>query len=833
MKMIFKALPKVDLELATFVLTALALITSLFSCAPKIEEKKTSMPEVASGPRFRDKNLQLNAKDAFADKDFSSSKIDQALNQTQKLELIESQFQIGQRLSSAVWSEKAKENFLEFNKTEKFLELIIEDSVYLDVVHASIGKTVTAGVNNVDMQLQKDLLLVANTLSEQQKEQLLMTLESPLAEKLSKAASFIEKVIAKIETLEILPEFKTSFITEMKTKSADLITRTKSLDSNLNQSKDLEQAIKYIDTYMAESKTILLPEDKKSLDDGRKLAQMISAIDNERRGLAAVAMVWSILEPEQRKLMIQPENADLYNFFSDKGPRDINCIIEKNCESLVTKVILNVGVYPAIEKFGIENLKNTLNQKSRDFVLLKVNQVAFDSLTKLSATIAAEVSATVQTKITGLKTFDKDLNTVLKTNFANYLNAKAISGLQSSLIVNGEKANLSAQTLLIRNKLNILSLTTEPNQLIKNQFEILELTLRLPEYSKSTNNDLSLTKPELVNLLIEPQPRQYLADGKNSETISLQDQTNSLLTTAKIIRELADWKTSSFDENLSAIQANEIITEFSTPELDKSFFGKPDLLALALSVSSQTLKLLEDEKSPLVLIDNDQKIVMVKDFSEESSAIALAAATDFKLGIRSSVINAKDLSLFQVALIDFYTATSGLEKTTSAVLRKEAAGQISLLNQVLAARKKIKTVVVAIGNFLSNQLMQQNGLVLSELSLSSDSDISPKGGADKKSFNLLVQTAAIEALVRTYEMTDIDVYLWSAQDIYYSINQQLFDSNIKFYKINSADLESEQNKISVLELTTTYKNLTTLKPYLTGDSQDQLENIFEGWLENL
>ena len=692
MKTIFKTLPKIDMDLAVFMLTALALITSLFSCAPKIEVKKTSMPIVASGPRFRDKNLQSNSKNVFADKEFSNLRLDHTFDQTQNLEFIENQFHIGQRLNSPDWKEKAKTRFFEFNKSEKFLDLKIEESVYLDVVHSSISETVTTGVTEVDLQLQKDLELVAASVREQQKEHLLITLESPLAEKLTKTADFIEKVTAKIETLEIMPEFKTSFITQMKTKSADLILRAKSLDTNLSLSKDLEQAIKYIDTYVTESKTVLLPEDQKDLDEGRKLAQMVSAITNEKRGLAAVAMVWTILEPDQRELMIKPENAELYKFFSEKGPRDINCLAERNCDSFVTKIILNVGVYPAIQKYGIENLKNTLNQKSRDFVLAKVNQVAFDSLTSLGETIVTEVSATILAKTTDLKNFDKNLNQVLKTNFTNYMNAKGITGMQSSLLDKANlKANLTAQALVIRNKLNALNADSDTKTLTKNQFEILELTLHLPEFSKALDTNTPLTKPELVNLLIEPKPRQYLADGKNSEIIQLKDQTNSLLTTAKIIRELADWKTSSFDENLSAIQANEIITEFSTPELNKSFFSKADLLALALSVSSQTLKLLEDEKSPLVLIDNDQKLVMIKDFNEESSAIALAAATDFKLDVRSSMISAKDLSLFQVALIDFYTATSGLEKTTSAVLRKEVAGQISLLNQVLAARKKIKT----------------------------------------------------------------------------------------------------------------------------------------------
>ncbi len=840
MKLDSKTGLKANMDLVTFVVSALALVTALFSCAPTIEEKKKSLTAVASSSHFHDKDLSFNNPNAFADTDFSSKRLDQNTTSRQKLELIENQFLISRLTNSDDWQKKASDNFSQFNAGHNFMELKVQDSVYLDIVYNQIASTVTSGVTTADAQLQKDVQLVATTVLAEQQNNFKITAESTFAEKLQQTSQFIDLITAKIQNLDIMPEFKTLFVEQMKLKSADLILKANNLNTGLVKSQDLQQAVGFIDAYVTDSKSVLLPEDLKSLENGRKLAKMITGITDGTRGLAALAMVWSILEPQQRTEMIKPENADFYNFLVTKGERDINCLIERNCESFVTKIKLNIGVYPALEKYGVASLKTTLNQKSLDFIKAKVNQMAFNSLKVLSDTIVTEVTASVEAKRLELKTFDTNLSSVLKTNLSNYLQSHAVTKMNSFLISdsgNG-KADLTDQGFMIRNKLNTLNTMTETKELTKNQLEILELSLRLPEFSQSADAAAAnpLAQADLVQLLLEPKTRKFIQNENDSASTKLNDQTAALLTTAKVIRELTDWKTTSFDENLSKIQASEIITEFKTAELNKPFFNKADLLALVLSVSSETLKFLEDEKSPLVLIDNHQKIILIKDFTAESGAVALAAASDFNLQERSNIVKAQDLSRFQLALIELYTATEGLEKSTSSVLRDEAGGKVSLMNQMLAARKKIRTLVVSIGNFLSNQMIQSNGLIQSEVLLPSNLLVSKTVSNNLPQFNLMDQAVAVEALVRTYEMTDIDVYLWSAQDIYYSMNQQLFDRNLKFYKNNLNELSTEDRnteKVSITNLASCFKSLLFLKPYLSGDSQNQFDSIFEGWISNI
>ena len=137
------------------------------------------------------------------------------------------------------------------------------------------------------------------------------------------------------------------------------------------------------------------------------------------------------------------------------------------------------------------------------------------------------------------------------------------------------------------------------------------------------------------------------------------------------------------------------------------------------------------------------------------------------------------------------------------------------------ARNTLKKLIIANANFISNQLIQSNGLVSKSISLSDNLKAMQK-------YNLTDQTKAIEALVRAYEITDIEVYLWTAQDIYYSMNRNLYSSKMKFYQLNTTNqIQSGVDYTTILE---TYKSLLKLKPYMKYESQLQFENIYAAWL---
>ena len=101
---------------------------------------------------------------------------------------------------------------------------------------------------------------------------------------------------------------------------------------------------------------------------------------------------------------------------------------------------------------------------------------------------------------------------------------------------------------------------------------------------------------DILDLISRPEARQYLDSvGSTSSEIKLKNLTWVLLTTSLALREVADWKPTTYDNALSKIKADQILTQFKSETLAQPFFAKKDLVAIVLSVASQTLKLLESE----------------------------------------------------------------------------------------------------------------------------------------------------------------------------------------------------------------------------------------------
>ena len=814
------------------------------ACAPKVEDKKVHTENLIRGPMLHDTNLENSISNGSATaKAASALALVPAETQIQQLSQIESEFNISLILNSADWKSRATGDFRLFQQTQSFESLKTSNSVYLDIVNRQLNKTVVTSVTEAQQQLSRDVETVNQLILVLKKKYLVLKPESLLFDKIRTTKNFIAKIISNVTDLEIMPDFKSLLTTSLQDKSNTLLSKIELLDNEITRQETITALITSIDSYVSDSKMKLSPDTVVTITLGRKLGVLTDETQDTKKALQALALVWTVLDSKQRIDFIQSASPPLYKFLNGKNDAEIQCLIAANCNGFITTVELTLGVYPAISAFGIINIKNLLNQKGKSFIINKVNQVAYASLLTVHETVISEVGLAVASKQLELSQFSRNFNTVLKMNWDNFLKNKGIDQISGFVLDSqNQTASLESQNIWIRNKISqqseqpIGSESTETDsntadtETVKNQYEVIENILRLPQFSQTPEAGNELAQNDLVDLILSPKLRQYLKKIVKSPTtdVAVSDQSQILLTTSKLIRELADWKTSAFDKNLSAIQANEIITQFKAAALDRPFFAKSDLLALTLSVTSETLKLLQTSYSPLILIDNNQKMIEIQDFNQDQSGpLALAAATDFVNGHRSNQVKTFDLSQFQLALIEFYSATGGLDKTNSAILRTEdAQGQV-LLTQILDARKKIKILIIAIGNFLSNQLQQKNRLMSNSFML--------EGSQANGTYLLADQVVAIEALVRTYELTDIDVYLWSALDVYYSMNANMYNSATQFYDTTLSlpelkNIEPTTAKLTSFEVLSSYKSLLRLKPYLTLDSQLQLESIFKNWV---
>lgn len=792
----------------------------LTNCAPKLSEKQREPVVIPNGEKFQDVNIL-----SFADADFATKNLVKRDNTQDSLKQIEMLFEISKMNPASDWNAKALTAQQDLEKKLLTKKLSYSRSTYLDLVYDQIKAEVNSGVKDADKQIAADTKKVVDLIRKSQKTALPITLESSLHEKLAAAQKYLTFLTEEVKKMNILQEFKDSFLLELKRQSQTTLSDAIHFDEDLVRSEKLTTSLKLITDFLEKSASQISSEDQNNLNLGLQLSDSLNSMTDPEGGLQALAIVWTLLNDQQRLEYFKQANQDLYDFLSDKSPEDIQCMREKNCKGFGTTLILNFGVYPAIEKFGLKNIVDLINQKSHLFIIQKVNQVAYGTLSQIGETIAEQVLNSVSDKRNDLSQFKDNLRGHLSQGLEQaFANLKVKS--PSVLLI--DKQNLildfDTQAVYIRNKINSLSGLSEKRKRLQTQFEIVESFLNLPLYSQSPKANEKTLSSDLVKLLLNPEAKQFLSSRSNSKgEVNLKQQSELLETAALTLEQFADWKTSSLDGELSAIKASDILTQFKSKDLNRSFFSKDDLTALTLSVSSQVLRYMQSDESMLVLVDNENNILPVQKVSDTSiGPIALAAATDFKNGVRIPAVNASDLSQFLNSLLHFYSATAGIENTTSKFLTEKDTNGRSILEEIIASRKNIKRLIVGVANFISNQLIQPNGLVSRSIAL--NENLKPL-----EKYDLLDQTKCIEALTKTYELTKIDVYLWTAKNIYFSMNRLLYSDKIKFYQLSTSN--EVQTGVDRTKLFETYKNLILLKAYLDDKQRTQLEQIFYAWLK--
>lgn len=792
----------------------------LFSCGPKLEEKPRSETGLPNGQKFRDSLIT-----SYADETFVKENIVDRTSVQDSLKQIEMMFAIKDLQPTAEWSKRIERQYQDLEKKTAKNKFSYSNSVYLDLVYDQIIDEVSSTVKSTDKKITADTKKVVALIRKIQKESLQLSPESSLKEKLVATQNFLNSLTSEIKKMNIISDFKDSFVAELKQQGKNLLSAALQLDDDLVRSESLDSSLKIITGFIEKTATQINAEDQANLKFGQQLADTLAAMKDAPTGLQALALVWTLLNDQQKIQYFKQANEDLYKFLAKKSPEDIQCMCEKNCKGFKTKIILNLGVYPAIEKFGLQNIVDLINQKSLNFINLKVNQVAFDTLAKIGEEITERVLATVTQKRNDLGQFKDNLRSHLSKGLEQEFSNQKVKPPSVFLV---DKQNLlldlDTQSSYLRNKVKSLAFVTDQSKFVQTQFEVVEGFLNLPLFSQSPETNEKTLQSDLIELLLKPQPRQFLKSLSNNKSeVNLKQQSELLLTASTLLDQLADWKTSSFDNALSTIKADRIIRQFKSKDLDRSFFPKTDLTAVVLSISSQVLSLMQSTNSMLVLVDNQNQILPVQKISDQGAGpIALAAATDFKNGLRIPIAKTSDLGEFLSSMDAFYHSTEEIEKTKSTFLLQKNENGKSLLEEAVAAREDIKLLMIAIANFISNQLIQPNGLVSKSIAL--NENLKP---LDK--YELLDQTRAIDALMKAYDLTKIDVYLWTAKNIYYSMNRLLYSDKIKFYQQST---ENEvQTGIDKTKLLETYKNLIPLKSYLSPEEQAQFERIFEAWLK--
>lgn len=817
--------------------TSFVLITN---CAPKVEEKQRISPIVPT-VRTNDTNLFQKNKKSFASFEHAHNNLKTTSQNlfidAENLLMVSRKLQdsLGEEIAFSYYKQAIANQIA--NQGTVSSSLLIKDSYYLQLVHEESTEAIQSGTATIINTLQNDVQVIQKLIATET--DILKTVKETdlLSEQLDLVEKVLQKIITSIEAADIFADLKLQVSTEMKNQSAIQLTGPKLLAVDLKNITTLKQGIDILSAYVVKNAVELLPEDQKALKDADQLGQLVDKIKNSKSALQALAKTWQILKPEERVLHFKTANKKLYDFFNDKGPRDIQCIVAANCDSFITKIILKVGVYPAIEEYGVQNIKKDITLNAINSLNLAVQKNSQMTLLALGQTLQTDVQEGVNKEILEIQLFAKNFKDYIAEGLSAKLGANSIERLNS---------NVSNFNNFMLNYYNSLFLRKNNE---RGQFQLIDNLLQFMFSGQNMNQALDTTQKNDVTFpadkslhtiketLTKADARFYY-DKINKTTaepiLTVKDQASSLKFYTQMMNQLADWKPSTFDSGITQYSAQDLVTKFQSEDLKKLVFPKADLFGMALSLAAQTLKQLESELSPIYLLDGDNQRISIYDylndnFDDPNAVVVHAAASDLKNKVLTDETKLDDMTLMIDALADFYKATEDIEKSNSEILKDEV-----LRTQILNSRKQVKLVIVTLANFISNQMVTRNHYVYSEMNF--------KTGLKKLSVSSIDYANTIKALMTAHQVTGIDIYKLSALEIYYSLNRKFYLTKNKFYSLSiqtnekgeliDADLNKNTSTdigVSRDHILIMLSSILPLRSHMNYGSQLQFDRIFENW----
>ncbi|WP_374075603.1 hypothetical protein [Bdellovibrio bacteriovorus] len=836
----------------------------LSACAPKVEERRFDAPTTTFGPRSSDVDLSHRLKT------FDASPASLSWQASVSTATFFQQAENLVALGKITGNEKLKNKGLQWIKdfyqqpqTTNYVDLA--QSPFASLAAAQTQEEVQKTLGEVSAELQKSREILNTNILSLGKSYPWPQKPEKLQSVVNHAEAFTSLILENLGSMDLPALIEEGVREELVLQTQPLFEEIRVLTAQLEKTTTLSQSLNLVEGAIQKFEVELTPELKKSLQQGRQIAEGLDAINEPQSGLTVLIDIWRILTPEEQALYFKPVNEDLFDFLSGQDSKELDCLRQEGCSGGIFKGIAKkLFILPKIKKYGLEQLQSEMNEKTRGYVLSQIEAFAHSFAAEIPKTFADKIDAGLVSKGQELESVQKNYADYIKTLLTKWgqkvlpafkgqvsgfevssvkvdVSAKKAMALQALGNLTDLKANtagtsMMANTLLMEHNspaeaLSLQSALSQVNKLISiggyrdDQNKLVPALLSPVEHEKKPLDLMNLTQslisyriPDKIRMQDAFHADEKMVYEKNFSAAAFADQIKGL---SHMLRLTADWKETNFDHILGKIKAQELTEEIQSEALNRSLFPKDMLFALNIGDVAVLLQDITKKATPVFLLTLDNNVLWADQYADSTETAIMAGIVDIKDGRKSNVVHAQDVAKFLLAIADFLEATEGVENTKSAILLTKDDQGVAPLDALLDGRRDLKLLVVALANFISNQLMTQKSLLQAHYYLNE------KERANNPEFLVEEQIHGIRALLKAWEITELDVYLWSAQEIYYSMNKQLYNQKERFY------VNGDGSKLDFPQKVNALLALLELKPHLPKASQVQLAKISTPWLKAL
>ncbi|KYG67326.1 hypothetical protein AZI86_10030 [Bdellovibrio bacteriovorus] len=843
------------------------IIFSIFilsACAPAVEERDFGQAKQGFGPKTQDIDLSSDLR-AFENEPVQLSwqgvvSTDSYFRQAENIVLL------GQALQDSDLSQKGVSWIRHFYQQPQVTSYVdMAQSPFAAMAAAYTQTEVMGSLNQVADELAASRKTLNSTILNMGKRHPWPAKPTPLGTALQQVEDFTQNVLKAIPQMNLPAIISEGVSAELKKQTTPMFQQAQKSIVRLDEARSLSQTLKALDEALAQFGFEVPKTLRTSLQQGRQLGRSIDAAKDAQGGLTVLVDVWRMLSAQERASYFKPLSSSLYDFLSKQSDKDLQCLRTEGCSGgLFNGIAKKLFILPEIKKYGISQLQNEMNVKTKAYVLTDVRRYAQSYLPQIPGIFAQRIDAGLMKEASRLSSVQKDYPGYFGTLLSSWgkgkmpsqggkiygfetsniqINLKSGSGL--SLQASGAVEDLKAPTAGTSMSVNSLLMAHSPsgdslafqsalsqiNKLIsiggyRDTNDKLIPALLSPVGHEKTPLDLmnfsanlnSYRIPDKIKLRDAFHANQNITYAKDFSASAFADQIKGL---SEMLRITADWKNTSYDHLVGHIKAQELTNEIQSEALNRSLFPKDMLFALNIADVAVLLQDITKRATPVFLVSVDNNIVWADQYSTSDETAVMGGIVDIKDGKKSNIVRSKDVAQFLVAIATFLEATEGLENTRSPLLLEKDANGDTPLSLLRQGRADLKLLVVALANFISNQLVSENALIQSQYYLHQMTR------SNNPVYNVEEQVISIRALLKAWQISKIDAYIWSAQEIYFAMNKQLFDGQEKFY------LNGDKSALDFPMKVNTLLALMELKPHLPRASQIQLEKIAAPWLASL
>lgn len=630
-----------------------------------------------------------------------------------------------------------------------------------------------------------------------------------------RALEFVRDFETSIPELKLEPTLAGILTEEVSKERQRLEAKADGVIKDLYRTRQLSLLIEKIQKIAAEEGFNLDAENTRLMKEAHALGRQIDEVRDSQDAMSLIVALWKRLTPQERKDAFLEASETLYNHMAKQDEEGLRCLSDRECNG-VMKTLIKVG----ISQYGIDQLRRDINRKACAAALLTVSTALHPMVRDLGPFMAQLIGNRIDENLNELRPIARDFNGTLKSRLSDWAEKSLPSGP-----LRLEKTQASRiQSRMRDGRLHVQFSAAESSNL-ETEGSALGLGARLASegwLGESANRSWFLTQFDEV-----------AKDFQEPQALPARSHAEILRGYSLLARPLREFEKSVFDDLFGFATAQQLFPTFQVEALKQSLFPKDALFALSLEKLSKHLEIVTAQRTPVFLVDVENRVTWADQFNFSAVSASTAGATPIMAGIvdrrsgeRANQVRSEDVARYLLGLCEFLRTSANLEQTKSVYLRQKRNGSVplELLQENLP---KLKMLVLALSNYLSNQLRREDGLIHHALSLPDQKPVTDK-------VYLLDQALALRALVEASEIlrsgtSQIELYRWEAMDLVAAMNKELFVTELGFYE---AELSSGKRP-ALPVLVETLRGLGSIQPHLPAARRSQLQVIEEAWLKKV